>query len=425
MTVHSIPAHARPDARPDAEVTVDADGPVVEHLRVADRAVVALLRRHDPGDHAAVLTRALAVGARGLLTMGTGLDVAAVDEQVRATLGAVADEAEERVSRLLEEGAAAFSEGFDPTRRTSHVARALEEFGGWRDEFLARLDPDRADSHATSLLDRMTGLLGPDGLLERRLRAALDPEADGSAFGRLQDTLERGFTELRDLIVEDRGRAAGREAEAAVGTRQGFDFEDVVEERLRGCARSLGGAVVERVSTTPGDLGPKRTVGDFVVELDGGERIVVEAKHQATLTLAGRDGVLAELDDAMANRGARIAVCVAGKDAFPAEVGRFGVFGDRILVVDDGEGTMLDVALRWAAASARLAGEREGPELDTAAVADRIQRIRKLAERFKTNQRSLTEIGKSVETVRLGLAGMRTDLLELVDDLARELGRTG
>jgi hypothetical protein len=425
MTIHAIPGTASTPGRDrraaDITVGLDTDRVTIDGLTVDDPALADLLRRHPTDEHADLVRRVLTVGARGLLTMGLGVDVAAVEQRVRATLDAATEEAEHRIGELLDRGADAFSEGFDPERRSSHVARTLAEFTAWRNEFLERLDPDRAGSHTTTLLARLGELLGPDGALERRLHTALDPDADGSGLARVQTAMERRFQELRDLIVEDRGRADGKALEAERGTAQGYDFEDVVEERLRLVARAIGGCVVDRVSTTAGSLGPKRTVGDFVVELGDGPRVVVEAKHQATLTVAGRGGILAELDEAMANRGADAAICVAGKDAFPGEVGRFAVFGNRILVVDDGEGTLLDVAVRWAVALVRARVTAREPEIDVTVVAERVQRIRTLAERFKTGQRALTDVGKSVDAVRQSLSEMRSDLLELVDDVAREL----
>lgn len=422
MTIHAIPGTVARDHH-SATIAVDraAERVTIADLTVDDAALADLLDRHAVDEHADLVRRALSVGARGLLTMGLGVDVAAVEQRVRATLDAAAEEAEGRITELLERGADAFSEGFDPERRSSHVARTLAEFTTWRDEFLERLDPDRAGSHTTTLLGRLGELLGPDGALERRLQTALDPDADGSGLARVQSVMEGRFRELRDLIVEDRGRSDGRALEAERGTAQGFDFEDLVEDRLRVVARAVGGCVVDRVSTVPGSLGPKRTVGDFVLDLGDGARIVVEAKHQATLTVSGRNGILAELDEAMSNRGADAAICVAGKDAFPAEVGRFAVFGNRILVVDDGEGTLLDVAIRWAVALLRTRGSAQEPDVDVGIVAERVQRIRTLAERFKTGQRALTDVGKSVEAVRQSLSEMRSDLLELVDDVAREL----
>ena len=406
---------------PRETIRVDGDHITIADLEVSDPTLAELLRRHDPDEYPALVARVMAVGARGVLSMGLGVDVEAVEQKVRATLDTVTAEAEARVSDLLERASTAFAEGFDPQLRTSHMARTLSEFTGWRDEFLGRLDPGRAGSHTTMLLERIEDLLGPAGPLEQRLRASLDPEADGSAFARMQATVDRRMRELRDLIVEERGRTEGRSAEAERGTAQGFDFEDVVDGWLRTIAGSLGGFLVDRVGTVPGNLGPKRTVGDFVMEGPDGVRIVVEAKQQNRLTVAGRDGVLEELDAAMANRRAEIAICVAGKDAFPAEVGRFAVYGNRILVVDEGDGTMTSVAVRWALASLRSRHTNDGPSYDPAVVADRVQRIRKLAERFKTGQRALTDVGKSVDTVRQSLSDMRSDLLELVDDLAREM----
>lgn len=422
MSIHAIPGTGvRGTVGPAITVDQETERVTVTDLTIDDAALAELLRRHPAAEHADIVRRALSVGARGLLTMGLGVDVAAVERRVRATLDAATEEAEGRMAELLERGADAFSAGFDPERRSSHVARTLAEFTSWRNEFLERLDPDRAGSHTTTLLSRLGELLGPDGALERRLRTALDPDADGSGLARVQATMEGRFRELRDLIVEDRGRTDGRALEAERGTAQGFDFEDVVEERLRVVARAVGGCVVDRVSTVPGSLGPKRTVGDFVMDLADGARIVVEAKHQATLTVAGRNGILAELDEALSNRGADAAICVAGKDAFPAEVGRFAVFGNRILVVDDGEGTLLDVAVRWAVALVRTRGSDHEPDVDVTVVAERVQRIRTLAERFKTGQRALTDVGKSIDVVRQNLSEMRADLLELVDDVAREL----
>ncbi len=113
------------------------------------------------------------------------------------------------------------------------------------------------------------------------------------------------------------------------------------------------------------------------------------------------------------------------RDAFPAEVGAFGLYGDRLLVVDEGDGTMLQVAVRWAEAALQARAEGRDLRIDTAAVADRLERIRALAERFKTAQRSLADVGKSVDAVRLTLREMRADLVDLVDDVRRELAAGG
>jgi hypothetical protein len=402
-------------------VTIDGNRVLVHDLVVDDPSLIELLATQEPEHHADLLRRVIAVGARGLLTMGIGIDLAAIDGRVRQTLAAVTAEAQHHVADLLAESRRAVTEQLDPEHRSSVLSRALDDFGHWRDSVIERLDPDRADSHTAAFLERLTTLLGPDGDLERRLSHALDPDADDSMLGRLDAAMDERFRELRDLIVREGGRRSGREEEAGRGTAQGLEFEDVLEERLRSIAAGLGGCTVERTSRTPGTLGPKATVGDFVVILPAGERIVVEAKNQASLTLTGRDGVLAELDRARDNREAAAAVCVSARDAFPAEVGAFGVYGDRVLAVDEGDGTMTAVALRWAIGA--LAARRKGAdaEIDVTTLTDRVDRIRTLAERFKTARRTLTDVGKSVDAVRETLAEMRTDLLDLVDDVQRAL----
>jgi hypothetical protein len=150
--------------------------------------------------------------------------------------------------------------------------------------------------------------------------------------------------------------------------------------------------------------------------------MVVEAKNQASVGLAGEKGILGELDRAMQNRDAGFAVCVSARDAFPSEVGGFGIYGDRLLVVDDGDGTMVRAAVRWA--QAVLAARAEGREIDvdTTYLSDRLERVRTLAERFKTAQRTLTDVGKSVDGVRELLRDLRAELLDLVDDVRREIG---
>jgi hypothetical protein len=201
---------------------------------------------------------------------------------------------------------------------------------------------------------------------------------------------------------------------------KGFDFEDEIEGALRACARQLG-ATVERTSKLAGNI--DRAVGDYVVEFEDGTRLVIEAKNKKTLSLTGSAGILEELDLAMANRDANVAICVSKHaDAFPIEVGPINVYGRRVLVTDPGDGTMVWVALRWAR---QLADQSSSAvvEFDSDAVRDGLQRLNQLAERFRSNRSHLTQIKSSVVAVHESLGDMRRDLLDLADDLAAEIFR--
>jgi len=388
----------------DDETQVTVSGTVVSIVvDIDDAAVAGQLRDRDGAARVMAIRRMLAVGARGLATMGMSASIDEVGREVERVLAATGGAAEARVTGVLDAGSRLLEASFDPDRRDSPVARTLAEFSEINE----------------TLVERIGALLGPEGMLEDRLNSALDLNADDSPVARLQREVTTQLRDLRDLIVADEARR--REAER--GTQKGFAFEDRVEQALRAEAQRMGGATVEATALSNGCLGADAKVGDFVVTLADGSRIVVEAKNAARITLRGGQGILDELDRAMANRTATSAICVASREAFPGEVGPFGVFGNRVLVVDDGDGILLGAALRWVAADGGVT--RGAAVRDAAEVAAQIERIREMATRISTSKRALAGIRTSVDQVRNDLDGLRGDLLDAVDAAARRLAVTG
>jgi hypothetical protein len=402
-----------------AKIGINGTNVTIDDLAVDDGVLAELLSAQPVERRSEMVRRVLEVGARGLLTMGLGIDIAEVDARVRRSVDEVTTEARLQVEQVLVAARQSFGEHFDPDLRSSMVGRALDEFTQWRDGFLRSFNPDFTDSHTARFLSQVNELLGPDGMLEARMRGMLDPDADGSALARLSKSIDERFGELRDLLMRERGK----QTESDRGTRKGFDFEDAIEEALRETVRSSG-CVVERTGRVKGDLGAETLVGDFVVVLASGRRLVVEAKNTARITLTGKDGILEELDRAMANRSADFAICVSARDAFPKEVGPLGVYGDRILIVDEGDGTMVAVALRLAEMMLEKSADRKTADIDRGFVQDRMQRLRQLAQLFTNNRRSLTDIKTSVEHVHGSLEQIRAELLFLVDEISHEIDRS-
>ncbi len=402
-----------------ARIGISGTAVTIESLEVDDGVLAELLGAQPENRQAETVRRVLEVGARGLLTMGLGIDIAEVDARVRRSVEEVTTEARSHVEQVLLAARESFGEHFDPDLRSSMVGRALDEFAQWRDSFLRSFNPDFTDSHTARFLLQVNELLGPEGMLEARLRGMLDPDADGSALARLSKSIDERFGELRDLLMHERGK----QIESDRGTRKGFDFEDAIEDALRATVRSSG-CVVERTGRLKGDLGSDKLVGDFVVSLPSDRRIVIEAKNTGRINLTGKDGILEELDRAMANRSADFAICVSARDAFPREVGPLGVYGERILIVDEGDGTMLAVALRIAEMMLDKSKDRSTADLDRGFLSDRMQRLRQLAQLFTNNRRSLTDIKTSVENVHGSLEQIRSELLFLVDEISHEIDRS-
>ena len=393
-------------------VFVDAATVVIESLTVEDATLADLVRRSD--DPVALVERILAVGTRGVVSMGSTLDLSDVEARLRRTAQEASAASEARVAEMLASARTEITRLLDPSAKDSFTSTTIQEFAAWRDGLFERFDPERQSSHTGRTIAAVAGLLGPGGALETRLSEALDPSHADSGMARIAELLERRIAEIRDLVAEERGRSA----EAERGTMKGFEYEDEIEDALRACARQMG-ATVERTSTASGDI--DRSVGDYVVEFAGRVRVVVEAKSKRTLSLTGSSGILAELDLAMANRDATVAICVSRyADAFPNEVGPINVYGRRVLVSDPGDGTMLWVALRWARQLADLSSPNVA-EFDSEAVKDGLQRLSQLAERFRSNRSHLTQIKTSVVAVHESLGDMRRDLLDLADDLAAEI----
>ncbi len=396
-----------------APKSVTVDGTTVHLSLAVDDSILADLisRSHDP---VALVERVLSVGARGVASMGSTLDLSAVEARLRRTAEESSVASEARISKMLSDARNEITRLLDPSAKDSFTSITIDEFASWRDGLFERFDPERQSSHTARTIAAVAGLLGPGGALENRLSEAMDPSRSDSGLGRLAELLDRRITEIRELVAEERGRVS----EAERGTFKGFDFEDEVEDALRTCARQMG-ATVERTSTLSGDL--ERSVGDYVVEFDDRTRVVIEAKNKKSLSLTGSAGILEELDLAMANRDATVAVCVSKHaDAFPKEVGPINVYGRRVLVSDPGDGTMVWVALRWA----RQLADHASPvtiEFDTEAVRDGLQRLNQLAERFRSNRSHLTQIKSSVVAVHESLGDMRRDLLDLADDLAAQI----
>lgn len=405
----------------DYETTIRLEGDVVDihNWRIEDSALAGLLKREPEESHLELLRTIVEVGTRGVLTMGMGIDLDEIDQRVERSVAQVTSRAEDAVTTLLEKARAELETTLDPDQRQSVMSKTLREFDTWRQAFLAEVDPDDHNGPIGRLFAGLNDLLADGGPFEARLEEALDPNRDGSAVAVLASQIDKRFGEIRDLISTDRGRRQERET----STRKGFEFEDELEESLRSIGRALG-AVVERTSDTGGLTGSEVLVGDFTISLPSGHVIVIEAKHTATISLTGKEGILDELDRAMANRAALVGVCVSKNDAFPAEVGSFGVYGNRILVVDDGEGTLLQVGLRWAQLLCQADLGRRGESVDTALVFDRLERIRQVTQRFSSNRRALTGIAGSVEQVRSSLDEMRNDLLDLIDDIDRAITTT-
>lgn len=405
-------------ARNEIPVSVEIeDGVVVvERLVLTQPAVVAHLKTISPDQRGDELVRAIGIGLHGLATVTMRATVDDMEKRVRDLIATAATAAQGHIGEAVRVGRSELEAHLNPDVRSSLTARTVAELEELHKATLSRLDPDRSDSHTAKLVSAITEMLGPGGQLAQRLTDVFDSSEADHGMGRLLDTLERRFQEMRDLLVGEQQR----QQEAQRGTAKGVEFEDIIEELLRAEAHGLSGCIVERTGNVAGKLGADARVGDFVMTLADGTRIAIEAKNSSRITLGGGTGILSELDRAMDNRNADWGLCVSAQDAFPREVGCFGIYDNRLLVVDQGDGTLIRVALRWIAAAARGASTT-GDGIDASNALDKLDRIRALAQSFSRSKKVLAGAQNGLETVRDELDLLRSELLDLVEDASRSL----
>jgi hypothetical protein len=158
--------------RPEQEsISVTGDLVRIRDLEFEDPVVAEIISRQDGADRARSLVHMLTVGARGMTSMGLGLELSDVDRRVRATVADALEEGRRQIGTTLTELQEAVVDSLDPDHRASVVARCLGQLENFRTGLSAAVDPAHAGSHTATLLEEMKAMLGPGGILEQRLRS--------------------------------------------------------------------------------------------------------------------------------------------------------------------------------------------------------------------------------------------------------------
>lgn len=389
------------------------DGLVVENADVAQ-----LLSGVHAAERERLFVEILTLGARGMSSLALNATVENADARFEASLQRAVDQLHRVVAEVIDTTTKAVDQRLDPDLRSSVMGRAIAELSEARGELVDQFDLRRSDSHSSQLVDAINAMVGPAGNMERLLAAALDPNSEQSAFSGMAAQLESGFAELRDLMM----RQDGARSEAERGTAKGLRYEEIVDRSLRRIARNIGTCVVDATGTETGARTSTSKVGDFVIENEHGHRVVVEAKNKTSLTLTGKTGILTELDRALENRQSHFAVCVSALDAFPTEVGGFGIYGNRLLVVDDGDGVLFEASIRWAFAQLAVKSQ-SGDSATVTAICNRIDRIRQHSGRLSAIKRSLSALKESVDRIHADIGVLQADLRSEFEEMDADIGR--
>jgi len=408
-------------APPRSRPTVDVEGDViiVDHLRVADRALAAFVESRAESDRADMADRALRIGLHALQDAGTALDVEFVRREFDALLERNASVNERAAKELDQVLRLNFGD------REGRLPRTLEQFLGDRGQ-LTRLVAELFDeTKRDSAIGRLRALLGTyfDGDASR-LAQLLDPTRMGAPLYQFRTEMNTAFEKLNDRLTAIEAAATARAAERAKSSAKGADFEDLLEEMLGEAVRGTGDTV-ERTGAAAGDV-IRSKKGDFLLTIDpqwcgGAElRVVIEAKNRGRSWREIRD----ELSEAKRNRGAAAALAVFAPEHAPAGVAPFDVrFGHVFAVIDPQSPDLatLSAAVRLARLHALASIAVQTTEVDTARIAAALAALKTEFDAVRALKISLTSIKSTADNVATGLDRLRDQVLARVAEAESNL----
>jgi hypothetical protein len=399
---------------------------LVDGLRVDDETAIAMVReleeRGAPPDR--LVRRMVEVGARVLEREATGQQADFVRAEFERAARQLDADFVERARKVAERLDAKVDEVFGPEH--GHVTRALAKHFG--------------DESSSAVQHKVRAVLGEvQTQMREDLRKQLTSDsADNpivaiqkATLGAMKHNADQQAEHLRamnaqlDLVRQelsalkaDKQRLEEVAAEAERGSAKGRTYEEAVYQAVDAIAHAQGDDC-DAVGDQPGAGGRK---GDVLVAIDACSgpargRIVFEAKN-AQLP---KNRALAELDEAMATRGADYGIFVVPADEkLPARTPPLREFnGDKLFVVFDPEDDSrlaLEVAYSLARARVLMTKGIEG-ELDTDAVRAEVERAVGAMEDVRRVKQQLTHATSGIEQARAILdamaVGVRSHLTEI------------
>lgn len=382
----------------------------------ADPDVVRVLGEAEDASQAADIL--LGIGARATRQASVSLETAIVERRFEGLAG--------RFDQQLQGAVAAITEAADGLldEEDGALTSILTELRGGISSALDTVFDADSKTSAIGKIDQV--LADAVERLERKVRETVDPGAPDSPMARatriitdtVKDKSDAILGQLKEVTVALAATAARAEVEAKT-TGKGFRYEDVIQAQLERIA-IVYGDLAEHTGRMTGVSGTQN--GDHCVHLAEEDacgvdlRVVFESKDKA-MTMPK---VMAEIDKAMTNHAAAAGVMVfAGQDLAPAEV-PFTWFGNRAIVVVDGQdpdSRALHLAYAWARWVARRSVSAEDSSVDLVKVEAALGAARRALAKHQSIKACHSAARKKIEEG----AGHVADLIDEVDRALTDL----
>lgn len=433
MTISHL-SSARPDDH-DATVIIEGDAVLLDGFRETDRRVYeAVSGAPDPDQ---MVHRILELGARCVSDTSTVLQTQAVAAEVDRLTSEISSTVTAATEAISAAAAALVGEG----------GAIPSTFSSFRADLAILLEGLFDEDSKSSVLAKLDTLLAThQASVQASLDAQLDLNQPASPLARSrEDVLEKleehggRIVSRLDEMATDLAVKKARAAESERGTGKGREFEKTVFAEIQARVNPLGD-IAEHLGDEYGAV-PGSKVGDVVVALDPDDasgrpvRYVVEAKDKNVNSLPK---MLAEMDEALANREAVVAVAVFSSQAnapTKSPLESFGA-GTKLIVVaekdEDGDLTREGItALRLACTWARLMAirmmraEADSAAIDVDLIEEALGRARQALAGAKAIRTAHSKARRGIEEAGSHLSALCDGVEEALRQMAEELRRPG
>lgn len=404
------------------------------NLKISDQEIINLINFYDEDERDIIALKALKIGLIALKDMKTASNVDYVEKEfnkLKSNIDKTISKLDEDLENRFEEAEKIIhdklNKNFDP--ETGIMPIILEKYLGEGGKLCDLFDENNNRS-AVSKINKIIAEYFDDDA--SKIAKLLDSNNENSPLFGFKKELIGKLAGIHDEIKAIEAAKQATKKVVQKSTQKGVAYEALLGPEIEEIASILGDICLP----TGGEVGqlPNCKTGDFVVTLNsrdtGGAsaKIVFEAKDK----IISQKEILIELNEAMNNRDAKIAIGVlSGKEIIKDVNANIGNFRDyppnKLICVYDKEEfdrSALEVAYKLARSKLLFTIHSKEMKSDAVNIAEAnrlIDEITKKLNDFSLIKSSLTKANGSISEAQLRVDNLKAELNQLSDVLTEVL----
>ena len=305
-------------------------------------------------------------------------------------------------------------ESFNPELRTSHLGKLLDFVEKFREKINRDFDQEIDGSILNQMKQMIQKKLGDNGELVKLIDSRLSLNNPNSAIKTLYDDFMKKLEEIKVELAATKSASEAEQAVLEKSPQKGFQFQDIVLEKLEQVAKQ-NGDFVEDLSNQAGDVAHAKT-GDFVYTVTAlKKRIAIEAKNTKMKSLKQ---TIEMLEKTRENRNADFVILLhAEEDQLHNQVGTFQEYDfDKVIT----HFTFFEVALKIAISRLMLDNnmldgiDRNTVEKELESINNSLKSMRTMKTAANTILREAQKIANKSDEIKTEIANSIANLSDLL-----------